>query len=227
MELDMTKGSSFKLILRFIVPVMLGNMLQQLYNTVDSIIVGRFVGVGALAAVGSTGNIIFLINGFLIGLTSGFTVLTAQRYGAKEEAGLKRSVGNGSGLAMIVTVVMTFISMVAMKPLLRIMNTPEDIFQDAYVYIMIFCGGLFCTVLYNMVSSLMRAIGNSTVPLFFLLIAVVVNCVLDLLLILVFHMGVAGAALATVISQGLSVRSVWYMYGKRRPCCVREKATGI
>lgn len=215
MELDMTKGKPFRLILKFIIPVMFGNMLQQLYNTVDSIIVGRFVGVGALAAVGSTGNIIFLINGFLIGLTAGFTVLTAQRYGAKDEKGLKRSIGNGACLAVIMTVIITIISMAFMRPLLKVMNTPEDIFSDAYVYIMIFCGGLFCTALYNMMASIMRAVGNSTVPLIFLIVAVIVNCVLDLALILIFHMGVAGAALATVISQGLSgVLCLLYVWKK-------------
>lgn len=215
MELDMTKGKPLGLIIKFLIPAMLGNMLQQLYNTVDSIIVGRYVGVGALAAVGATGNIIFLINGFLVGLTAGFTVLTAQRFGAKDEEGLKRSIGNSAGLALITTILITLISMAFMKPLLKIMNTPEDIFQDAYVYIMIFCGGLFCTVLYNMMASIMRAVGNSTVPLIFLIIAVIVNFVLDLVFILNFHMGVAGAALATVISQGISgVLCVIYVWKK-------------
>lgn len=204
MELHMTKGKPMQLMLRFLIPVAIGNIFQQLYNTVDSIIVGRFVGVGALAAVGSTGTIMFLILGFLAGLTTGFTVLVSQRFGAGDERGLKRAVGNSALLAAIVCILMTVISMTYMKPLLRIMNTPADIFEDAYTYIMIICGGICCNVLYNMVSALLRAVGNSKVPLYFLLISVVLNCGLDLILIINFHMGVAGAAWATIISQGVS-----------------------
>ena len=133
MELDMTKGKPMGLMLRFLIPVAIGNIFQQLYNTVDSIIVGRFVGVGALAAVGSTGTIMFLILGFLSGLTSGFTVLVSQRFGAGDIKGMKRAVGNAALLAVIVSAVMTFFSMVFMKQLLTLMNTPADIYQDAAI----------------------------------------------------------------------------------------------
>ena len=144
MELDMTKGKPMGLMLRFLIPVAIGNIFQQLYNTVDSIIVGRFVGVGALAAVGSTGTIMFLILGFLSGLTSGFTVLVSQRFGAGDIKGMKRAVGNAALLAVIVSAVMTFFSMVFMKQLLTLMNTPADIYQDAYDYIIVICGGICC-----------------------------------------------------------------------------------
>lgn len=204
MELDMTKGKPLSLIMKFIVPVVLGCIFQQLYNTVDTIIVGRFVGVGALAAVGSTGTIMFLILGFVSGLTTGFTVLTAQRFGAGDVAGLKRSVGNGALLSLVVAAVMTFFSVVYMKPLLTLMNTPADIYDQAYNYIIIICLGIVCNVIYNMSASVLRAIGNSKAPLYFLVISVIINCVLDLVFIINFHMGVAGAALATVIAQGVS-----------------------
>lgn len=211
----MTKGSPMKLILRFLIPVAIGNIFQQLYNTVDSIIVGRFVGLGALAAVGSTGTIMFLILGFLSGLTSGFTVLVSQRFGAGDEKGLKRAVGNAAVLSVLVSVVMTLVSMGFMRQLLRMMHTPDDIFADAYAYIMIICAGIGCNVLYNMMAAILRAVGNSKVPLYFLLVSVVLNCGLDLFLIVVFDMGVAGAALATVIAQGVSgVLCFLYVYRK-------------
>lgn len=204
MELDMTKGKSLSLIIKFTVPVIMGCLFQQLYNTVDTIIVGQFVGVGALAAVGATGTIMFLILGFVSGLTAGFTVLTAQRYGAGDEKGLKRSVGNAAVLSLIISVVITLISIVFMKDLLTVMNTPSDIFEQAYEYIIIICAGIICNVVYNMSASVLRAIGNSKVPLYFLVVSVVINCVCDLVFIINFKMGVAGAAYATVLAQGVS-----------------------
>lgn len=204
MELDMTKGSPSKLIVKFIVPLIIGNIFQQFYSMVDTIIVGRFVGVQALAAVGATGTISFLIIGFMQGLSTGFTVLTAQRFGAGDENGLKVSVGNAAFLSIITTVIMTAISMLGMDKLLRIMNTPEDIFEMSRTYILIICAGMGCTILYNLLSSFLRAVGNSKVPLYFLIVAAGLNIVLDLALILIIPMGVAGAAVATVLSQGIA-----------------------
>ena len=217
MELDMTKGKPISLIIKFIVPVVLGCLFQQLYNTVDTIIVGRFVGVGALAAVGSTGTIMFLILGFVSGLTTGFTVLTAQRFGAGDEKGLKRSVGNGAVLSFLVSVIMTFFSIVFMRKLLTLMNTPEDIFEQAYTYIVIICAGIVCNVVYNMSASVLRAIGNSRIPLYFLLVSVVINCVCDLVFIINFHLGVAGAAYATILAQGISGALCLYYIWKKIP----------
>lgn len=204
MELDMTKGSPSKLIIKFVIPLIIGNIFQQFYSMVDTIIVGRFVGVQALAAVGATGTISFLIIGFMQGLTTGFTVLTAQRFGAGDEKGLKISVGNAAVLSVLTTVVMTLVSMLGMNKLLRLMNTPEDIFEMSETYILIICAGMGCTILYNLLSSFLRAVGNSRVPLYFLVIAAGLNIVLDLVLILVIPMGVAGAAIATVLSQGIA-----------------------
>lgn len=204
MELDMTKGSPLRLIVKFIIPLIIGNIFQQFYSMVDTIIVGRTVGVSALAAVGATGTISFLIIGFMQGITTGFTVLTSQRFGAQDEEGLRKSIGNAAVLSIIITVVMTFVSVAAMRPLLRLMRTPEDIMEMSYDYIVIICAGMGFTVLYNLLSSILRAVGNSIVPLIFLVISAVSNIALDLVLILQFQMGVAGAAVATIAAQGLS-----------------------
>ncbi len=204
MELDMTKGSPAKLIARFIIPIIIGNIFQQFYSMADTIIVGHFLGVDALAAVGATTSIVFLILGFTQGLTTGFTVLTAQRFGAGDREGMKKSIGSAIILAVIVTVVMTAISLLGMDSLLHWMNTPENIMAMAKEYLAIICAGIGFGVLYNMQASILRAIGNSVVPLILLLISSVVNIVLDYVLIVYADMGVSGAAAATVVSQGLS-----------------------
>lgn len=204
MELDMTKGSPLKLITKFIIPIIIGNIFQQLYSLVDTIIVGRFVGVKALAAVGATGTIMFLILGFLMGLTTGFTILTSQRFGAGDMEGMKKSVGNAVVLSLIVTVVMTFGSVLIMDWLLRIMRTPADIMDMSKEYILIICWGMGFNVLYNLLSSILRAVGNSKVPLYFLILSAAINIAGDLILIICFKMGVAGAAIATIASQGIS-----------------------
>lgn len=200
-QTDMTAGIPSKIIFNFTVPIFIGNIFQQFYNMADTVIVGKFVGTGALAAVGSVGTIVFLIIGFLQGLTAGFSVLTAQRYGAGD---MRKSVGTACILSVIITIVMTAGSMTAMKSLLSFMNTPEDIFADAYAYIMIICGGIGATVLYNLLSGILRALGDSKTPLYFLVLSAALNIGLDLFFIIVFRMGVAGAAYATVISQGVS-----------------------
>lgn len=215
METDLTKGRPLSVLLKFVLPLFIGNVFQQLYNMVDTLIVGRFVGEDALAAVGSTGTIMFLTLGLAIGLTTGFAVLTSQRCGAKDDVGVRRSVANSILLSVVVTVVLTAAYMVSMGPLLRLMNTPDNIYQDAYTYIMIICAGTVASVYYNLTSALLRAVGNSRVPLYFLVFSAVLNVFLDLLLIIRFHMGVAGAALATDIAQGLSaVLCFIYIYRK-------------
>ena len=211
MELDMTKGSPLKLITKFIIPIIIGNIFQQLYSLVDTVIVGRFVGVKALAAVGATGTIMFLILGFLMGLTTGFTILTSQRFGAGDIEGMKKSVGNAAVLSLIVTVVMTFGSVLIMDWLLRIMRTPADIMDMSKEYILIICWGMGFNVLYNLLSSILRAVGNSKVPLYFLILSAAINIAGDLILIICFKMGVAGAAIATIASQGIS-GILWIVY---------------
>ena len=207
MERDMTKGSPLLVILKFTLPLIIGNIFQQLYNMADTIIVGRYVGSNALAAVGSTGTIMFLIVGLAQGITAGFTVLTSQRFGAKDTNGVKRSVANGILLSLISTFLLTTFSVLSMHWILTKMNTPANIFQDAYTYIMI------TTIFYNLLSSYLRAVGNSQIPLVFLVFSAVLNVILDLILIIKFRMGVAGAGYATILSQGISaVLCFLYIY---------------
>lgn len=201
---DMTVGNPGKIILEFTLPVFMGNLFQQFYNMADAVIVGKFVGTKALAAVGSTGTIMFLILGFVLGMTAGFTVLTAQKFGAGDMKAMRQTVAGALALSAIMSLVLTVVSMVFMKPLLHFMQTPKDIFKDAYVYIMIICAGIFAQMMYNLLASILRALGNSRVPLYFLVFAALLNIVLDLVFIIVFKMGTAGAAWATVTAQGIS-----------------------
>ena len=213
MQTDMTVGKPMKMLLNFTIPVFLGNVFQQLYSMADAVIVGKFVGTKGLAAVGATGTITFLIIGFLMGVTTGVTVLTSQKFGAGRMDEMRKTVGNAAILSAVIAVVMTAVSMLGMHRLLVFMHTPEDIFDGAYGYIMIICAGIFTQVLYNLVSSILRALGNSKTPLYFLILAAGLNIVLDLVFIIFFHWGAPGAAWATVISQGVSgVLCLIYMW---------------
>ena len=224
MEKDMTAGSPAKIIWNFTLPIVIGNIFQQFYTMVDTVIVGKFVGTKALAAVGATGTICFLILGFLMGLTAGFTVITSQRFGAGDMEGMRKTVGSAAVLSVVISLLMTVVSMVGMKPLLKFMNTPDDIFHDTYLYIMIICAGIFAQVLYNLLASILRALGNSKTPLYFLLFSAVLNIVLDLVLIIVFHLGAPGAAYATVIAQGVSGLLCLIYIIKKVPALKLEKS---
>lgn len=214
---DMTKGEPIQLMIWFSIPLLIGNVFQQFYNMADTIIVGRTVGVQALAAVGSTGAVTFLIFGFVMGLTSGFAVITAQRFGAGDMDGMRRSVGISILLSAGFTVVLTAGSMLAASPMLRLMNTPADIFDDAYSYLIVIFAGVGSSFFYNTLSSILRALGDSKTPLYFLIIASLLNIVLDFVCILWLHQGVAGAAYATVTAQLTSgVLCLFYMI-KRFP----------
>lgn len=204
MTKDMTSGSPVKLILTFSVPLLIGNIFQQFYSMVDTIIVGRYLGVDALAAVGSTGAMAFLVNGFVIGLTSGFSVLVSQRFGANDVEGVKKSFASSLILSGIMTIIVTALSMFFAKPLLELMNTPENIIKDALDYIIIIFAGNIAIIFYNMLSSILRALGDSKTPLYFLIIASILNIILDIVFIVNFNMDVAGAAYATIISQSIS-----------------------
>lgn len=212
---DMTVGSPMKIILSFTMPIFIGNVFQQFYNMADAVIVGKFVGNKALAAVGSTGTIMFLIYGFVVGMTAGFTVLTAQKFGAGDMAGMRKTVAGAGILSFIIGAILTALFMIFMKPLLILMNTPSDIFADAYSYIMIVSGGILAQMLYNLLSSVLRALGNSKTPLYFLILSALLNIVLDLVLIVGFKMGAPGAAVATVIAQGTSgILCLFYIIAK-------------
>jgi putative MATE family efflux protein len=201
---DMTVGKPRSLIIRFAVPLVIGNIFQQFYNIVDSIVVGRFIGVNALAAVGSTGSVIFLIMGIIMGMTSGFAVLIAQSFGAKDEKRLRHFVVMSGYLSIIITVIVTIGTFFGVDAILRMMNTPDTIFADSSIFLKIMFAGTAFTMLYNMLSAILRALGDSKSPLVFLAIASVVNVVLDLLFVVGFKMGVAGAAFATVTAQMVS-----------------------
>ena len=210
---DMTTGNPVKLILLFSIPLLIGNIFQQFYSMVDTIIVGRFIGVEALAAVGTTSSMVFLVNGFVMGLTSGVAVLISQKYGAKDEVGVKEAVASSIILSIIATILVTFISVLSAKPLLTLMNTPSNIMKDASTYIIILYAGNIAIIFYNMMAAILRALGDSKTPLYFLIVSSVLNIILDLVLIINFKMGVAGAAYATVISQGVSaILCVIYTY---------------
>ena len=204
MTKDMTSGNPVKLIMIFSIPLLIGNIFQQFYSMVDTIIVGRYLGVDALAAVGNTSSMSFLINGFITGITSGFSIMVAQKFGAKDEQGLKKAVSSLTILSIIAVIVITVISISSSNFLLRLMNTPSNIIDDSSAYINIIYAGTIAVLAYNMISSILRALGDSRTPLYFLIISSVLNIALDMIFIVNFSMGVRGAAYATIISQGVS-----------------------
>ena len=201
---DMTNGSPMKLILGFFIPMLFGLLLQQFYSMMDTIIVGRYLGIEALASVGSTGSINFMIIGFCSGVCSGFAIPVAQKFGEKNYKDLRRFVSNSGWLALTFSVIMTTVVCLLCRDILLLMNTPSNIYDGAYSYIFIIFLGIPATYLYNLLSGIIRSMGDSKTPLIFLLISSVLNIVLDLFTIIVLHMGVAGAAWATVISQAVS-----------------------
>ena len=201
---DMTTGTPWKLILSFFVPLFLGNCFQQVYNLVDTIIVGKGISDSALAAVGSTGSLHFFVFGFVIGLTNGVAIPMAQAFGSGNADRLKKVIAMGFVSCMSVGILFSVLSVVGSDFLLNLLQTPADIFALARRYMVIIFGGLFITVLYNFFSCLLRAIGDSKTPLYSIVLSSLVNVGLDILLVIVFHWGVAGAARATILSQGIS-----------------------
>lgn len=215
MQKSLTAGNPAKLILFFTFPLLIGNLFQQVYNLADTLIVGRTLGSDALAAVGSTGSIAFLIIGFAQGLTAGFSIVTAQHFGAQNEQGVRQSVLTSVMLSGAVTVLLTMLSVVFARPILELIQTPDAVIGMSYDYIIIIYWGIGASVLFNLLSNIIRALGDSMTPLIFLVIACLLNIVLDLLFIMVFHMGVGGAAWATVIAQVVSgVMCLLYMLKK-------------
>ncbi|MBE5998028.1 MAG: MATE family efflux transporter [Eubacteriales bacterium] len=204
MQQNMTAGPILPVILRFTLPLFAGNIFQQFYNMADTIIVGRCLGAQALAAVGATSTVSFLLLGFAMGLATGFAVLTAQTFGAKDERGVRISVANGFMLTLLFSVLLTAAGLAGVPRLLVLMRTPADILPDAQLYMRIICQGLAASMFYNLFSAFLRAVGNSRAPLFFLIFSSCLNILLDFLFIIRFGMGVDGAAFATVLSQGLS-----------------------
>jgi putative MATE family efflux protein len=220
---DLTQGKPMKLILGFAVPMFFGFLFQQFYNLVDTMIVGKFLGADALAAVGSTGSVNFLVIGFCMGICNGFVIPVAQQFGAKNYRNLRKFVANGAYLCIFFAIVMTIATTVLTRQILTVMKTPEDIFEQAYIYIFIIFCGIPATLLYNMVSGIIRSLGDSKTPVVFLAISSGINIVLDVVLIYYVKMGVAGAALATVISQAVSGIGCFFVMIKRYEILRMEK----
>lgn len=204
MTKDMTEGKPLKLILAFCLPLVIGNIFQQLYNMVDTIIVGQYVGKGALAAVGATGSINFMVIGFAMGICSGFGIPIAQSFGAKDYKKMREHIRNAIYLCIAITIGLTILTVFLTPTVLTLMKTPSDIYQQSYEYIIVIFYGIFATMLYNMLSSILRSLGDSKTPLYFLVLSSIINIGLDLFFIINLNMGVTGAALATVIAQAIS-----------------------
>ncbi len=214
---DLTKGNPLKLILIFSVPLLIGNVFQHFYNLADIVIVGRTLGINALASVGATAPLFFLTMFVIVGLTNGFAVVTGQRFGARDYDGVRRSVTMSVLLSCIFTLVFTVLSLYFLPQILRLMNVPDEIYKDAYLYIKIVILGLFTANFYNLLASIVRALGDSKTPLYFLIFASILNIILALVFILHFHWGVPGSAVAVVLSQGVSALLCFFYVKKHFP----------
>lgn len=198
---DMTVGNPTGLLLSFMLPMVVGNIFQQFYNMVDSMIVGKYVGADALAAVGATGSMNFLIFSLCGGMANGIGIIISQYFGAGRDEEVKKAIANAAYIMFVAALVMGTIGVAFSRPILAWLNTPENILDDAALYMQIMSAGIFAVAIYNCVSAILRAIGDSKTPLYFLIVASIVNVVLDLLFVKEFHMGVAGAGIATIIAQ--------------------------
>lgn len=205
LDVDLLNGSIFKSLVIFAIPLLISNIFQQLYNTVDTMIVGHFLGDVSLAAIGACTSIYDLLVGFALGIGNGLAIVTARSFGSKDETLLKKSVASSIIIGIVVSLVITIIGSIILFPLLEMLKTPTEIIQEAYHYILIITLFIIVMFAYNLCAGLMRAIGNSIMPLVFLVVSSCLNIVLDLLFITQFNMGIKGAAVATVISQGVSV----------------------
>lgn len=202
--MDMTQGTIWKQLIYFAFPLLIGNLFQQLYNTVDSVVVGNFVSTEALAAVGSVTPIINMLVGFFSGLATGAGVVISQFFGAKNGPMLHKAVHTTLLMTVGLGVIFTFIGIFMTPLMLNLMSTPADVFDGAALYLRIYFGGVLGLMLYNMVSGILRAVGDSKRPLYFLILSSLLNVVLDLAFVLIFHWGIAGVAIATIIAQFIS-----------------------
>ncbi len=211
--MDMTEGNPTRLMLSFMVPMFIGNIFQQLYNMVDSMIVGQFVGADALAAIGATGYLNWMFFALCSGLASGAGIIISHFFGSRDESGVKRTIANTVYLMVITGIIMSILGILLSRPILGLLQTPENIIDDSTTYMRIICSGILFVSLYNGTCSIMRGLGDSRSPLYFLIAASIMNGVLDLLFVVKLGMGVAGAGYATIISQLFSaVSSMLYAY---------------
>lgn len=204
-DVDLIHGPIFQSLMIFALPLLVSNIFQQLYNTVDTMVVGNYLGDVSLAAIGACTSIYDLLVGFALGIGNGLAIVTARSFGSQDKELLKKSVASSLVIGVMVSLALTIIGITFLYPLLEILNTPLDIIQEAYSYISVIVLFIFVMFAYNLCAGLMRAIGNSVMPLVFLIVSSLLNVVLDILFITQFHMGIQGAAVATVVSQGVSV----------------------
>ncbi len=216
-SIDMTQGTPWRLIISFAIPIVLGSILQQIYNITDTAIVGRFLGINALAAVSANSSITWFINSFSLGITHGLVVITSQRYGAKDTKGVKDSLALSIVVCAVMALILTIIACIFTDELLRLVNVPENIFTDTYQYTITIFSGLTATIFYNFFASALRAIGDSKTPVIILAISSIINLILDIVFIKYLHMGVLGAALATVIATFFSCIVCCLLAFKKHP----------
>ncbi len=202
---DMTSGNEIMLLIKFTIPMLLGNLFQQFYNLADTVIVGQFGGEYGLASIGAVGSVNFLFFSLCMGMGAGVGIMISQNFGAGKDEYVKKIVGNSIYITLVAGILMSVVSVVFARPILTLMDTPEECMADALLYMRIVCGATFLVAAYNMISSILRALGDSKTPLIFLVVACFVNIILDLVTVVGLHMGVAGAAIATVFSQTIAM----------------------
>ena len=222
---EMTTGPALPLIFSFTMPLLLGNLLQQTYSLIDASIVGKFLGINALASVGASTSVIFLILGFCNGCCCGFGIPVAQKFGARDYATMRRYVTVALQLALVMSIVIAAVSGYYCRDILRMMRTPDLIFDGAYDYLLVTFIGIPCTFFYNLLASIIRALGDSKTPFWFLLLSTILNVFLDLFCILVLGWGVMGAAIATVVSQGVSALLCYFYMIRKFPILLPESAS--
>lgn len=202
--LDMTEGKPLGLLLRFSIPMLIGNLFQQVYNLADSVIVGKLVGADALAAIGASGSVTFLFFALCNGIGSGGGIITSQFFGSRDEAMVKKCITNTAYIMLVFPLIVGIVACALSRPILELLDTPQDIMPDSLAYVRIMCIGIVFVSMYNFISSMLRALGDSKTPLYFLIVSCIINVVLDLFFVCVLKMSVAGAGIATVIAQFLS-----------------------
>ena len=222
--LDMTQGNAVRMILAFAIPLFIGNIFQQVYSMVDTMVAGYCLGDQAIAAIGATSSLYGLVIDLAWGLNSGFSLVVTQAFGAHDQGKLRKAIGGMMLLDGVITAVLTVLALLFLTPLMRLMNTPDSIFEQAYSYMAVIFAGMLATICYNMFAGILRAYGNSKTPLYFLIFSSLLNIALDLLFVAVFHMGVGGAALATIVSQAVSgILTGIYVYRTYRDMMPRRE----
>ena len=222
--IDLTNGRPMKVIFLYTIPLLLGNFFQQFYSFIDTLIVGKTISVDALAAVGATGGLTALVIGFAQGITSGLAILTARNYGAGDLQGVRKSFASGIIISIGITIIFTIIAVLIAYPLLVVMQTPKELIHDSFIFLEIIFAGIFSFVGFDFLGNTMRALGNTRVPLFFLIVSTILNIILELIFILVFHMGVAGAGLATISAQTITFVTLYIYIRMKIPYLILSRS---